>query len=755
MDRETARQEIRSSWKILFPRDRSGKGIICPLCKSGSGPKGTGITANPKKPGQLTCWACGFSGDAIDLIQKRDGADYNKALQTAAAELGITIDPADRTDGRTYPTPAGLKTPPQNAAEGAESGRSASDDKNPTEGTETPTAADYREYYKACRKRLNDPAAVSYLQARGISIETAAACFVGYDPQADPAGAPGEMGDGYRPHPAPRIIFPTSPGHYTGRSIDPNTPKAFAKMNPSREKGAGSPGIFNNWTLKERETVFITEGAFDALSFVEAGAAAVALNSKGNGQALLDLLKKQAAEVKARQFIICPDNDEKQETKEATQRQAQELCDNLRAAGYTCIVYNVAGDYHDANDALVANRAGFEQRIKEALRALEKATLPGLLVYDDVVRDFQEADDEIIEIKSFPQFSKAAKIKRHSTVVIAADTGGGKSSLAINFMNSLNGGHPCIYFNLEMDRLTVMRRLVAIQSGLELDRIEGYRNDPGTAAAVNLYLKAITGRQPLQIIQDVYLLEQIEGIIKASTEGRQAPTMVFIDHSLLIELSDRVTGRYDRFTIISERLRKVALKYNIVLFVLLQQNRAGKADDAERPKNSSLKESGSWENDATHICFLWWDPTAKRKKLLLTKNRGGEQGEFLLNYSARTQTYTEATEQPAATTAGRGSAQRITKRDKARERLQDAYTSAVIATDGKPTLRAIAEAADVTTRTVSGWIKEYGGCTVDGAVIDPAGIDTEVEYTGFIRLTPAESVPLDEAGDGENKLIRL
>ena len=58
---------------------------------------------------------------------------------------------------------------------------------------------------------------------------------------------------------------------------------------------------------------------------------------------------------------------------------------------------------------------------------------------------------------------------------------------------------------------------------------------------------------------------------------------------------------------------------------------------------------------------------------------------------------------------------------------------------GHPTLKAIAEAADVTTTTIKSWIKEYGGCTVDGIQQDPAGIDTIVEYDGFIKLTPADN----------------
>lgn len=811
LTREQAKETINRDIPITdyLHKARNG-GYICPYCRSGEGVHGTGAVKVYSGTNTAACHACPDPGkqarkfDTLDAMQAELDTDFNGALEEGARILGFEIAPyksdaaadfddrrinegwkqhkTDRTGGRTYPAPAQQydihhlelndnswmndtpKPPAQGAQKAPESPDKREPDKTPAEtakapqeGTQTATAADYGDYYKACQDRLDDPAAVSYLQARGISIETARACWIGYDPQADPANAPGAMGNERRPHPAPRLIIPTSRAHYVGRSIDPETPKAFQKLNPNKNKGASGPGIFNGPVLydtdRDGQTAFIVEGAFDAMSIIESGAAAVALNSKSNGEILLQQIKARPPVIQ--RFIVCPDNDLDPKTNADTQKRAQALCRDIKAAGYTCIVSNVAGGYHDVNDALKGDRAALFERIAEAQEAAQYAaenpadTLPGLLHYEDVLKEFQEADDDIIEIKSFPEFSKLAKIKKHSTVAIAADTGGGKSSLSLNILNDLNSNYPCIYFNLEMDKITVLRRLVAIQGGLELDRIEGYKTDPETAAAVNAYLKAITERKPLQIIQgdqdgkNCYSLEQIEGIIKESTAGRKETTIVFIDHSLLVELSAHTAGRYERFTLISERLRKIALNNEIVLFVLLQQNREGKKDDTERPRNSSLKESGSWENDATHICFLWYDPQDRRKKLLLTKNRGGENGEFTLNYWKRTQTYTEAKEQPARidSPAGRDFAPKPTRREKAQEKLQTAYSRAAAATEGKPTLRAIAEAADVTTATVRGWIREYGGCIVDGVTVDPAGIDTEVEYTGFIKLTPADNSP--------------
>ena len=44
MDREQAKQYIQERAKDYLQKDRSGKGFICPICGSGSGKNGTGIT---------------------------------------------------------------------------------------------------------------------------------------------------------------------------------------------------------------------------------------------------------------------------------------------------------------------------------------------------------------------------------------------------------------------------------------------------------------------------------------------------------------------------------------------------------------------------------------------------------------------------------------------------------------------------------------------------------------------------------------
>ena len=377
--------------------------------------------------------------------------------------------------------------------------------------------------------------------------------------------------------------------------------------------------------------------------------------------------------------------------------------------------------------------------------------LPGLLTFDAFKEAFEDADDDFLYLPSFPEFCKRMKIKTHDTIILAADTGAGKSSLAINFLNDLNDRYPVLYVNLEMDKITILRRLVAIRTGLEIDRIEGYKNDEQTREAVDSALDGIACRKPLQLIEDAYYLEDLEKIIDKSTAGREEPTIVIIDHALLMKTKKRNNGSYERASEVSEGLRRISRKYNVIMFSLLQQNRAGKGDgiDTKRPTNSSLKDSGSWENDSTHVIFLWYDPEIRKKKIIITKNRSGEAGDFILNYWSKTQTYTEAKEQPQDEASSRYNSDREptgkqSKRDKKRAELSAAYEKAITRTGGDVTVKDLAEILDVTTGTVKRMLKEYGGFSIDGQPFDPAGMNNVVEDS-FIRLTPAneakEGVP--------------
>lgn len=456
MERKAATELIKSSWKQLYPADKgkgSRQGIICPICGSGSGKNGTGITEKPGSKHFLKCWngGCDFNGggSVIDLYMLENGIEqFSKAVDELAGKLGIEIEPYT---GNRSTAAEDFADDPEGEAPSF-TGEPAPEPAPAAAAAPAP-AADFTEYYRQCTANLfNSAAAQEYLQKRGISLEIAAAFGIGFDPQADPAGAPGAMGSAYRAHPCPRIIMPTTPAHYVARSIDPDTEPAFVKLN---NKG-GKPGLFQGQMLSfGAENVFVTEGIFDALSLLELGKHAIALNSTSNTDLLLAQLEQQPTKST---LVLCLDNDES--GKKATEK----LVTGLRRLNISYVKADICNGHKDPNEALTADRAGFEAAVT---RATTKKPDNSSLYIDSIMGD---------DIKRRQQAGK----KKTGLANLDAATGGGLRPGLVLFgaISSLGkttfcsqiadgfaeNGSDVIYFSMEQSKLEMVSKSIARQS---------------------------------------------------------------------------------------------------------------------------------------------------------------------------------------------------------------------------------------------------------------------------------------------------
>jgi DNA primase len=219
-------------------------------------------------------------------------------------------------------------------------------------------APDFTEYLKECRRRLDDPEAIAYLRRRGISLETARACGLGYDPAADPAGRPGKSCGSGRQNAAKRIIIASCQAHYIGRRID-----GIEKFEKLAAKGSRKD-IFNRAALKNdalRE-IFVCEGPFDAMAVMEAGPQAVALFGVDKNRFLQEVREIRPAAV----LVLCLDNDA------AGAGAAADLEKGLDAMGAAWIRADISGAHKDPSEALEADRAEFESRVLEAVEKARK-----------------------------------------------------------------------------------------------------------------------------------------------------------------------------------------------------------------------------------------------------------------------------------------------------------------------------------------------------------------------------------------------
>lgn len=622
MDRETARQTIRSEWRRIIagmtePAKQRVNGeisYICPVPGCNHGAHGDGITINKRsKDGNaLKCFGCGFSGDIIDLYQQTTGADYNTALSLLADEIGISIDPYRPTAADDFrETTHNAQKRQQEAQNATNDNLTTETTKAPEQGAQEATTADYTEYYKECAARLNDPAAIHYLTARGISTATAAAYMLGYDPAADPASAPGATGEQYKPHPAPRLIIPTTKAHYIGRSIDPKTDKQYQKMNPNRNKGAGAAGIFNLAALYAQgvQEVFITEGVFNALSIIEAGAAAIATNSASNADILLKQLEKRPT---AATLILAFDND-KAGTAAREKMKAGLTRMNVSFITADDDITGKGGESkEDANDLLIKDRGAFIAAVQKTQQ--QTAARPDSVSFyiDNLMAG--EIERFKSEIKTgYDNLDKLAGGLYSGLYVIAAISSLGKTTFSAQMADQIAAaGHDVLFFSMEQSRLEMVSKSLARKT---------YQQNPETAVSS---LQIRRGYLPAHVLQAAEQYKQevqdrisiVEGnfncnisfigeYIRQYISKNDRRPVVFIDYLQVLQPEQQPNGRQQTVketvdTTITE-LKRISRELDLTVFVISSVNRANYLTPIDF---ESLKESGAIEFTADVIWGL-------------------------------------------------------------------------------------------------------------------------------------------------------
>lgn len=613
MTREEAKREIKEKFNCLDLLAKSKYGnYCCPFCKSGTKKDCTGAVKYYPNTNTWCCHACHRTGDYIDLYRNQTGTDYNTALLALADELGITIDPYQRQDKRKpdrdrRPERAILdhgkantltnQTPSENAPE------------SPREGE---GEADYREYYWKCidnYRNINiSRPAIAYLNGRGISGSTANMYGIGFDPQADPASAPGAVGDEYKPHPAPRIIIPVSQSYYIARSIDPNTEKAFAKINPKNS----TPDIFNKSVLftQDERTVFITEGIFDALSIIEAGASAIALNSTSNAD---KLIKELSGKWTAATLLLCLDTDE------AGRGASERLTAGLKRLGIRCadVSGEICGDHKDANEALTANRDIFLMAVLKAERILSQRPDNTQYYIDRLMKhDIANFRDGIKT--GFSVFDTESGGGLYSGLyVLAAISRLGKTTLALQLADQLaKNGNDIIFFSLEQSRLELVSKSLARTAAQMAGDFEGKRSpwsmtiragkadrSEALSKAVERYEAEISDR--MNIVEGNFncTVSAIEKYVKAYISRTGTKPIVFVDYLQVIQPSpeEKRLGTKEFMDEAVTQIKKITRDLGLTVFLISSVNRANYTTPISF---ESFKESGIIEYTADVVLGL-------------------------------------------------------------------------------------------------------------------------------------------------------
>lgn len=219
-------------------------------------------------------------------------------------------------------------------------------------------------------------------------------------------------------------------------------------------------------------------------------------------------------------------------------------------------------------------------------------------------------------------------------ILIAARPAMGKSAFALNIATyaATRANVPVAIFSLEMSKEQVGNRILCSEALVDSNNVRtGDLNDEELSK-----LAETSG----ELSQAPIYIDDTAGITITEMRARCRKLkleknigLVVVDYLQLIQGSGKTSGREQEIAEISRSLKILAKELEIPVIALSQLSRAVEARDDHRPMLSDLRESGSIEQDADIVMFLYRDdyynedsPEKNVAEVIIAKQRAGSTG---------------------------------------------------------------------------------------------------------------------------------
>ncbi|MCA1571066.1 MAG: replicative DNA helicase [Chloroflexi bacterium] len=300
---------------------------------------------------------------------------------------------------------------------------------------------------------------------------------------------------------------------------------------------------------------------------------------------------------------------------------------------------------------------------RELVEQAERAILE--VAHDDRQKDFRAIDDILDD-----ELRKMEKLSREGTsltgtpsgfrdldeitggfqpgnlIVIAARPSMGKSTLVTNIAENaaIDHGRPVALFSLEMSETELAQRFVASQGRIKGDELRKGRVPDNKWPRI-LQASAKLAASPL-FVDDSSDVGIVEIRAKARRLHQRHPLgLIIIDYLQLMRPDGRVESRVQQVGDMSRGLKTLARELHVPVIALSQLSRAvetrGTSIDSKRPLLSDLRESGSIEQDADLVAFIfreeYYDKDTDRAgiaDLIIAKHRNGAIGNTQLTFAS-------------------------------------------------------------------------------------------------------------------------
>jgi len=270
-------------------------------------------------------------------------------------------------------------------------------------------------------------------------------------------------------------------------------------------------------------------------------------------------------------------------------------------------------EYFKLRDIVVETLRGVQKLAKE--KSLYTGVPSGYKSIDEMTGGFQSGD----------------------LIVFAGRPSMGKTAFALNLcLNFAKTGKKVLFFSLEMSKEQLVQRLLSTESGIDLKSL---RTGNIRESDWDLILEAAITLSGLEVIIDDTPSASILDIKSKSRKifaKEKGIDIVIIDYLQIIEVPKGVSvvrSRNEEIGFVSRSLKSLAKELNLPVIVLSQLSRSVEKRVDKRPILSDLRESGSIEQDADIVAFLYRDeyynPNTDKKniiEIIVSKQRNGPVG---------------------------------------------------------------------------------------------------------------------------------
>ncbi len=238
---------------------------------------------------------------------------------------------------------------------------------------------------------------------------------------------------------------------------------------------------------------------------------------------------------------------------------------------------------------------------------------------------------------------KTSGLQKSDLIIIAARPGMGKTAFALNVaaQSAVKAKASVLIFSLEMSQEQLGQRLIAMQARVESEKLKKGNLERKDWDRINVALDELN--ETKIVIDDTPGISIMEMRNKCRRlKAEQGLDLVVIDYLQLMTFDGRADSRQQEVSALSRHLKLLAREMDCPVIVLSQLSRAPEQRQDKRPMLSDLRESGSIEQDADIVIFLYRDDYYNENsekpgvcEVNLAKHRSGPTERLELTWVAR------------------------------------------------------------------------------------------------------------------------